>query len=109
MRQAGVVAAAALYAVDHNVERLAEDHENARWIAEQLSGIDELQVDYHAMQTNMVFVTVPDQHIAQLTDFLRQRSIVVTAGSPMRIVTHLDVDRHAAVALIKEIKAYFVS
>ncbi len=109
MRQSGVIAAAAIYSIQNNVERLADDHENAHWIAEQLSELDELEVNYHAHQTNMVFVDVPATHVADLVVYLKERDIIVTAGSPIRIVTHLDVDRKAAAALVDGIKQYFVS
>ncbi len=109
MRQAGVVAAAALYAIENHVERLVEDHENAKWIADQLTQVDELEVNYQTMQTNMVFVSGLGEDAEAMAAFLHDRGIVVTPGATMRIVTHLDVDRHAAVNLVNGIKAYFVA
>ena len=109
LRQAGVVAAAALYAVDNNVERLAEDHENAKWIADHLSQVEELDVRYHKLQTNMVFVSMPEHDPRALAAYLRERDIVITPGATTRIVTHLDVDREAAKLLVNGIKDYFVS
>lgn len=107
LRQAGVVAAAAIYAIEHHVERLAEDHNNARWIADELAQLEELRIRYDPMQTNMVFVTLAAGDPQQLAANLRERGIVVTPGSPIRIVMHLDVDRKAAVKLVDGIKAYF--
>jgi len=109
MRQAGLLAAAAIHAIDNHVERLAQDHDNARWIANQLEQIDELEVDYGVTQTNMVFVSMPHTDVHQLAAFLQEQSILVLPGSPMRIVTHLDVDRKAAAALVAGIKAFFAA
>ena len=107
MRQSGVVAAAALFAVENHVARLAEDHHNAKWIAEQLSSIDEIDVEFHENQTNMVFVSADRKQIDELAQFLRGSGIIVTPGSPMRLVTHLDVDRAAASLLVDGIKEFF--
>ena len=107
MRQSGVVAAAALFAVKNHVARLAEDHHNAKWIAEQLSSIDEIDVEFHENQTNMVFVSADRKQIDELAQFLRGSEIIVTPGSPMRLVTHLDVDRAAASLLVDGIKEFF--
>ncbi len=107
MRQAGVVAAAALYAVEHHVERLAQDHENAAWLAAKLGEIDEIEVLGHPMQTNMTFITVKDGRYRELVAFVGGRGIVLYDESPIRIVCHLDVDRSAAAALVDGIKAFF--
>jgi threonine aldolase len=91
LRQAGVLAAAGVYALENNVARLADDHANARRLADKLRHIDELVVD--GPHTNMVFVTVPAQRLGALSDFLRARKILILARSPtIRLVTHLDVD-----------------
>ncbi len=109
MRQAGVLAAAARYAVENHVDRLAEDHENAKWISEQLSAVDEIEVHFHKNQTNMIFLTVGDNAVSQLAAHLRKQGIVISRGSPIRIVTHLDVNRNAAAKLVDGIKAFFSS
>lgn len=109
MRQAGIVAAAALYAVENHVDRLAEDHENARWIAQQLSQVDELDVKYQKMQTNMLFLDFAEENLAPLVRQLSEQGVTVADEVPMRIVTHLDVDRQAASALVEGIKGYFAS
>ena len=107
MRQAGVVAAAALFAVNHHVDRLAQDHENAKWIAEQLQNIEEIQVVFHSSQTNMIFVYAKDDDVNELVGFLAARGIVTTGGRPIRLVTHLDVDREAAARLVNGFKDFF--
>ena len=88
MRQAGVVAAAGLHALEHHVERLAIDHRNAERLAAGLRALG-LTVEQH---TNMVFVTVPAQRAPALAEHLRQRQVLVLAAARMRLVTHLDVD-----------------
>jgi threonine aldolase len=85
MRQAGVIAAAGLYALEHNVARLAEDHANAELLAR---GLREAGFEVEPPQTNMVFVKVPDG----FADHLVNNEILVLAGPRMRLVTHLDVD-----------------
>jgi len=91
MRQAGVLAAAGLVALDEHVNRLAEDHDNARRLAEGLAGIDALEVDPSAVQTNMLFVSVREGDAADFSQALRERNIRIPATSPMRLVTHLDI------------------
>ncbi|MDE0308550.1 MAG: low-specificity L-threonine aldolase [Acidiferrobacterales bacterium] len=106
LRQGGVIAAAALYAVENHVERLRDDHDNARWIAQQLSEVDGIDVIFHPMQTNMVFVTIRDGRVQELAEFLRGCDIIVTPGEPMRLVTHLDVDRDAAIRLVDAVRTF---
>src|SRR5437870_5375160 len=93
MRQAGVIAAAGLYALDHHVERLAEDHENARVLAEGLAEIDGIAIDPAAVETNIVIFEVPDA--AALCEQLWQGGVQMgpIAVTRVRAVTHLDVDR----------------
>jgi threonine aldolase len=91
MRQAGIVAAGALWALDHNVERLAEDHANARALAAGLAAIDGVEIDPALVETNIVIFDVPDP--AALLSGLAERGIEVSNfGSRVRAVTHLDVN-----------------
>jgi threonine aldolase len=92
LRQAGIVAAGCLYALDHHVERLAEDHANARRLAEGLAG---LGVDVQPPETNIVMCRVSDA--AALTARLAERGVEVSAatGGRVRMITHLDVDEVA--------------
>ena len=87
MRQAGVLAAAGLYALDHQVERLAEDHANARRLGE---GLREHGFEVEPVQTNMVYVAIGDRAGA-LKAHLRQYGVVVSAAPRLRLVTHLGV------------------
>jgi threonine aldolase len=89
LRQAGVLAAAALHALDHHVERLAEDHALARRLAEGLSQVPGLKV--HAPQTNMVFVDVERTKAEAVVARSRDQGLLFTGLYKLRLVTHLDV------------------
>jgi threonine aldolase len=93
MRQSGVVAAAGLYALDHHVERLAEDHENARLLAEGLAQIDGVTIDPSTVESNIVVFSVSDA--VETGEALRSAGVQVTRldATRIRAVTHLDVDR----------------
>jgi threonine aldolase len=90
MRQAGLLAAAGLYALEHNVERLATDHANAARLADGLARIDGLEVE--PPQTNMVFVRVPEMRCAALAAQLSRSGVLALVGPRTRLCTHLDVD-----------------
>jgi threonine aldolase len=92
MRQVGVLAAAGLHALDHHVERLADDHRNARLLADAC-GLDPASVD-----TNIVVVDVP--HAPAVVTAAREHDVLVSAVGPraLRLVTHLDVTRRDAEA-----------
>ena len=97
MRQAGIIAAAGIYALDHNVERLAEDHDNARRFAQMISDIPGIELSPSVVETNLVFFNVEgtgrttDEIAARLAD----KGVRIGIESPyrMRAVTHLDADR----------------
>ncbi len=108
MRQAGILAAGGIYALENNVDRLAEDHANAALLADGLAEIEELQVDPAGAQTNMVFVRV-DKPTDQLPAFLRQRGILVHGGQTIRLVTHLDVSEKDIRIVIASFKEFFSS
>jgi threonine aldolase len=91
MRQAGVLAAAGIVALAEGVERLAEDHANARRLAGGLATIRGLAVDPAAVQTNMLFLSLPPALSEQLTGFLRERGILIAGRESVRLVTHRDV------------------
>jgi threonine aldolase len=93
MRQSGLLAAAASYALDHQVERLAQDHALARHLAAGLSGIAGLVVE--PPQSNMVFVELVGQaktRASELLPFLAARGVLASGLYRLRFVTHLDVD-----------------
>jgi threonine aldolase len=96
MRQAGIIAAACLYALDHHVERLAEDHANARRLAEGLAEIPGVRIDPAAIETNIVWFDVAEpMSAADVTAALREYGVLIGSygQTRMRAVTHLDVDR----------------
>jgi len=88
MRQAGVIAAAGLYALENNVGRLAQDHRNAELLAEGLQQLN-LPVEQY---TNMVFVRIAPHKIQGLAEHLKKNDVAILPGPRMRLVTHLDVD-----------------
>ena len=89
LRQAGLLAACALYALDHHVERLADDHANARRLADGLRGIDGLTV--RSAETNIVFVDVADGRGPALLNRLKAQGVLATGLIGLRFVTHLGV------------------
>jgi threonine aldolase len=105
MRQAGLLAGACLYALEHNVERLAEDHANAARLAAGLAQIEQVQVLSHA--SNMVFAQFPQQHCAAIETFLRERGILTQMLYASRFVTHLDVSAADIDTFLIAVKAYF--
>jgi threonine aldolase len=90
MRQAGILAAAGLYALEHHIERLAEDHANAQLLARGLAAAG---LDVDPVQTNMVFARVPAESVAPLQRHLEAHGVVALVSPRLRLVTHLDVDR----------------
>lgn len=93
MRQVGIMAAAALYALDHHRKRLADDHANARLLAESISGIPGLEVNLNSVQTNMVLiktVSQPAEKVARIFESLGLRMLAVGPHT-LRAVTHLHI------------------
>jgi threonine aldolase len=110
MRQAGIIAAAGVHALDHHIERLAEDHANARSLAEGISAIEGLSVELSEIETNMVYfdVTTPAFDAAGLSErLMRQHRVRIGAMGPrrMRAVTHIDVDRSGIETALAALKA----
>lgn len=89
MRQAGILAAAGIYALEHNVERLAEDHRNAEALSSGLAAIAGLSAT--SANTNILFVTPPSGTAARLREELGREGILLGGGDCIRLVTHLDV------------------
>ena len=102
MRQAGVLAAAALYALDHHIERLSDDHRHARMLAEGLQGLPGVTVQ--APQTNILFVDLAPEKASGVVDRLRAAGVLCTGLYRLRFVTHLDVstaDIQRAIAILR--------
>jgi threonine aldolase len=93
MRQSGLIAAGALYALENNRERLADDHANARAFAQAIADVDGISVDLDAVQTNIVYFTVDDPGDI-VDDCLERGAAMLTLGANIiRAVFHLDVTR----------------
>jgi threonine aldolase len=111
MRQAGILAAAGLYALEHNVGRLKEDHEKAARLADELSQVRGFGIDRDAVQTNIVIIDIektgkmPDDALS----LLRGRGVLLSAGSysGLRAVTHLDVSMDEVMSAARTIRELF--
>jgi threonine aldolase len=116
MRQVGIIAAGALYALEHHVDRLEEDHRHARILAEAFEDTDGFAMDSGPVETNLVWVAV-DRSLgtaAEITAYLRSRGILVGVLGPqlLRACTHLDVTRDQvefAAGVIRQIEPAMIS
>ena len=97
MRQSGIIAAAGVHALEHHVDRLAEDHANARVLGERLAGCDGVDLDLDALETNIVVFRLREGAPDAATVVARagERGVQLMAFGPrtVRAVTHLDVSR----------------
>lgn len=109
MRQAGILAAAGVYALKQHVVRLAEDHQNAKVLAEGLSTIDGLDVELDTVETNMVFVTSDLETQPQLIQILKERGVLVGGYGQLRLVTHYDIDAEDVYVVIDAFKKAVLS
>ena len=108
MRQAGVLAAAAAYALDHNVTRLARDHALAQRLAQGLAGIADLVVE--APHTNILFVDLvgaAKPRSTELMVYLKARGVRVTGLYRLRFVTHMDVDEQGVDCAAAAVREFF--
>nr|WP_310820748.1 GntG family PLP-dependent aldolase [Stratiformator vulcanicus] len=97
LRQSGIIAGAALFALDHHIDRLSEDHANARLMADQIAAMPGLRCDPATVETNILFFEL-DSEIGtpqQLATAVRERGVVMMPAGPrtIRVCTHLDVTR----------------
>jgi len=106
MRQTGIVAAAGMYALENNIARLAEDHENAQILARGLNDIEGLSVQQNEAQTNMAFVSLEEKKAKQLALYLQEKSILITPGKRTRMVTHLDITTEDILFVLQEIRHF---
>jgi len=105
MRQAGVIAAAAHHALEHNVERLAEDHQNALDLSQGLGRIEGLSVS--TPQTNIFYVEIPEAACTPLREALAAQGIRASIGPHTRLVTHLDVSQADVRKVVAAFEAFF--
>ncbi|HSP58471.1 MAG TPA: low-specificity L-threonine aldolase [Halomonas sp.] len=105
MRQVGILAAGCQHALDHHVERLADDHRHAEQLAAGLANIEGVEV--LACDTNMVFVSFPEAHCGGLGEFLEARGVLMAVAPVTRLVTHLDVSKDDVRHVVASVEAYF--
>jgi threonine aldolase len=110
MRQAGVIAAGALYALENNAERLKEDHKNAKYFAEEISKLNDIDIDLSTVQTNiLIFRLKRDENgVNKFKQDLKEKGVLISDGSygSLRVVFHLDVSKEQtkeAVEILKKL------
>lgn len=104
MRQAGMLAAAGIYALDNHVHRLVDDHNNAQSLAQGLSAIEGITL-HGCAQTNMLFINANRQQ--QLVDFLAEKNILISNGKVIRLVTHLDIDSDDVAKVLSAFEEFY--
>ena len=107
MRQAGFIAAAGIYALENHINRLEEDHQNARELAEGLSLIKALSIKPDAAKTNMIFVPFGVEESNRLAAFLKEKGILISGRGALRLVPHLDISRQDIQTVIQAFESYF--
>jgi threonine aldolase len=103
MRQAGILAAAGLYALEHHVQRLEQDHANADYLG---AGLRAMGLRVEPPQTNMLYVEIPAPQAAELKTHLEQRGILATVRPRTRLVTHLDLPRAKIEMVLQAFRDY---
>ena len=110
MRQIGIMAAAAIYALENNVTRLEIDHDNAQLLAERLDReIDEVSVNLAQVETNMVYAQMRDTDLNKLDQFLKDRGILIHKQNPLRLVTHLDISTENIHHFVDSVKDFYLT
>ncbi len=108
MRQAGILAAACEYALENNVARLSDDHNNALCLAQGLADIPGVSCNVACVQTNMVYIIIEDEaQVVPYKEWLAKHGVQVLSGQIMRLVTHKDIDRAAINQMISLSVEYF--
>ena len=107
MRQVGILAAAAIYALDNNIDRLKKDNEKAKYFAEEINKSDAINVDLKSVQTNIVIFKTNKYSKAEITDKLKAKGVIISSGSydNLRAVFHLDVSEDDLLKSIDIIKS----
>jgi threonine aldolase len=113
MRQVGILAAAAIYALENNLARLVEDHENAWYLAESLSEIEGVYIDLDSVQTNIVVMDIAGagREVVDVIYALKEKGVLAVqfGRTKIRCVTHLDVNREDVRDAIKIFREVFES
>lgn len=106
MRQTGILAAAGIYALDHNIDRLEDDHRHARLIAESLQESGWADVDMEGVQTNIIFFTVGQMKASEVVSRFKEVGILAnTEGDVVRLVTNLDISAEDTTEICARIKS----
>ncbi|MGB2697157.1 MAG: GntG family PLP-dependent aldolase, partial [Candidatus Zixiibacteriota bacterium] len=108
MRQVGIIAAAGIYAIENNFNRLVEDHRNAQLLAERLKDLEGLKIDLESVQTNIVVIDIAEtkKSVEQFLKALKEKGILLVPFGKNRIraVTHLDVKRDQILEAVEKFK-----
>lgn len=107
MRQAGILAAAGIYALENNIDRLSEDHSNAERLAEALRSISAIEVQREENQTNMVFINLPADLAVALQEHLAAQQILIGVGQTIRLVTHLDITSEDVSRVVVAVERFY--
>lgn len=106
MRQAGILAAAGIFALENNIHRLEQDHDNATRLTAGLSEVEGIEILPASGQTNMVFVSTRGKGQG-LEPFLKERGILISGEDDLRLVTHLNISSRDIETVIDGFKAFF--
>lgn len=108
MRQIGILAACGIYGLDNNIERLADDHKNAKRLATELSTIGQLSINMETVQTNMLHITPQSDDASTLQSYLYERNILIGGPNPTaRMVMHMDISEDDIDVTIKAFKDFY--
>ena len=110
MRQTGVLAAAGIYALDHHISRLAQDHDRAGILADAIKELDGISISRDQVETNMIFLNfddrISDDALDGLNTFMAMRGVRMSGGRKTRVVVHLDIDDDGCDALVSGLSAF---
>ena len=105
MRQAGIIAAGGIYALENNIERLSDDHKNAALLKDMLAEIDQIEITSAA--TNMIFCRFKNNDSAELAEYLNKEGIIILPGDIVRFVCHINISEDDVVKLAGSIRKYY--
>ena len=107
MRQVGILAAAGHHALDNNISRLQEDHQRAFALATALRSIQNVHVDMDTVETNMVYVDIPEERKTGLRSYLAEKGLLISpAKKSFRLVTHKDIPEYAIEQFADAVASY---
>jgi len=108
MRQVGIIAAAGIYAIENNFNRMMEDHRNAKLLAERLKDLEGLKIDLESVQTNIVVIDISEtkKTVEQFLKDLKEKGVLLVpfGKNKIRAVTHLDVNRNQILEAVEKFK-----